>query len=50
MSVSGTGPTADRNGPLSAVGYDHNVFLSESEFRENLIIIERQYQTEAFWP
>ena len=32
MSISGTGPIADRNGPLSVVGYGHNVFSSESEF------------------
>ena len=35
VSISGTGPTADRNGPLSVVSYGHKVFLSESDFPEN---------------
>ena len=32
MSISGTGPIVDRNGPLGVVSYGHNVFSSESEF------------------
>ena len=48
MSVSGTGTTADHNGPLSAASCSHNVFASESEFLENLFIIEYQYQMDGF--
>ena len=47
MSISGIGPTADRNGPLSVVGYGHNVFSYHSEFLENLFIIEFRYQTDG---
>ena len=50
MSVSGTGATADCNGPLSVVSNGHYVFSSESEFPENLFIIECQYQTDGFCP
>ena len=42
VSISGTGPTADR--PLSVVGYGHNVLSSKFELVENVFIIERQYQ------
>ena len=50
LSVSGTGPTADRNGPVSVVSHGYNVFPSESEFPENLFTIESQYQTDRFCP
>ena len=43
MSISGTGTTADRNGPFSVVNYDHNFLSSESEFPENLFTIEGRY-------
>ena len=39
-----------RNSSLSDVGYGHDVFWSESEFSENLFIIECQYQTDGFCP
>ena len=38
MSVSSTGPTADRNGPLGVVSYDHNVFSSELYSPSNVSI------------
>ena len=50
MSVSGTGPTADRNGRLSVVSYGRYVFSSESEFPENIFTIECQNQTDNFCP
>ena len=49
MSFSGTGPIADRNGPLRVVVYGRNVFSYESEFPENVFIIECQYQTDGFF-
>ena len=50
VSVSGTGLTADRSGPLSVVSYGQIVFSSESEFPENLFTIECQYQKDGFCP
>ena len=40
----------NRNGPLSVVSYVHDVFPSESEFPDNLLIFECQYQTDRFCP
>ena len=50
VSVSGTGPTADRSGPLSVIGYGHGVFSSESEFPTKLFTIECRNQTDGFCP
>ena len=49
-SVSGTGPTADHNGPLIVVSYSDDVFSFESEFPENLFTILCQYQMDRFCP
>ena len=46
--ISGTGTTADRNGPFGLFSYGHNFFSSESEFPENLFTIKCQYQTDEF--
>ena len=50
VSIQGTGPTGGRNSLLSVDGYGHDVFSSESEFLENLFIIECQYETKGFCP
>ena len=47
LSILGNGPIADRNGPLSVVGYGHKDFSSKSELPENLFIIECQYQMDV---
>ena len=39
-SILGTDPTADCNSPLNVDGYGHDYFSSESEFPENLFIVE----------
>ena len=41
---------SDRKCPVFVVAYGHNVFSPESEFPENLLIIECQYQTDGLCP
>ena len=36
VSISGTGTTADRNGPFGVFSYGHNFFSSESELPEKM--------------
>ena len=48
VSIKETDPSADHNSPLNVDGYGHDVFSSESEFPENLFIIECQCQTDVF--
>ena len=41
VSISGTGTTADRNGPFSVFSYGHDFLSSECELSENLFTIKR---------
>ena len=50
VSTSGTGTTADRNGPFSVFSYGQNFFSSESELSQHSFTIEYQYQKDEFCP